>query len=142
VSTWAIPALPVRVNAACSSSHPRVSVTAAWCAASTAARVSSSPSAHSKDTLFTGVNTRSYPATGRRPAASGWCRNGTPSRVAAIASRSVAPVARSSIRIRSLSGCRPRPNRASICASVTVPDTPSSRHPEPSHRPGGFPVAV
>ena len=66
VSTCAIPALPVRVSAASRSTNANARCQAASCAACTWVRMCSSPSAHRTDTDFTGVNTRSTPATGCR----------------------------------------------------------------------------
>ena len=59
VSSWYSPRSPIRVKTALRSSQPIASATASWCAASTSARTRQSPSAHSSDTDFTGVNTRS-----------------------------------------------------------------------------------
>ncbi len=81
VSTCRAPPAPIRVNTALVSSQARVSATAPWCAASTAARVAWSPSAHNREIDFTGENTRSYPATACR------CRPASSALIWAISSR-------------------------------------------------------
>jgi hypothetical protein len=67
VSTCAWPRSPTRVNAALASRNAMVSATASWCAASTDARTSVRPGAHSTLADFTGVNTRSRTAPSSAP---------------------------------------------------------------------------
>jgi hypothetical protein len=135
VSIWATPAAPCRVNAACRSRYPRARATAAACASSTATRVAWSPNAHSTDTLLTGVNTRSYPATGCR-AGRAWAAMNCRSSATSIGSRPCSRRNRSrptSRRTRARSSWDSSPTRTpSSRARSALPAISASRHPVPA----------
>jgi len=63
---WA-PPCPTLVRITFASTNSNAETTAAWCAAYTSRRVTSSPNAHSTDTDLGTVNVMSYPTTACRP---------------------------------------------------------------------------